>query len=234
MARFRHRTVIVTGAGRGIGLACARAFAVEGGCVVIAEIDEERGRAAAEAIRESGGRALFVRTDVGDPQSVGAMIDATLEWAGRIDVLVNNAAIIRASDFLTMELADFEAVLRVNLIGAMLCTQAAARVMASRGGGVIVNLSSVNGILAIPNQAPYNVSKGGLNQLTKVAALALAPYKIRVNAVAPGSGPKCSRPCCMMRRLAARSSLARRWAGWANRKKWPRSCCSLQVTPRAT
>jgi NAD(P)-dependent dehydrogenase (short-subunit alcohol dehydrogenase family) len=115
------------------------------------------------------------------------MIDATLEWAGRVDVLVNNAAIIRATDFLTMDPADLEAVLRVNLIGAALCSQAAARVMAARGGGVIVNMSSVNGILAIPNQTPYNISKGGLNQLTRVTALALAPHNIRVNAVAPGS-----------------------------------------------
>lgn len=187
MKRFENRAVVVTGAGRGIGLACARAFAAEGGWVVIAEIDEERGRAAAEAIAAEGGLARFVPTDVGDVTSVGAMVDATLEWAGRLDVLVNNAAIIRAADFLTMDPADFEAVLRVNLTGAMLCSQAAGRVMAARGGGAIVNMSSVNGITAIPNQTPYNVSKGGLNQLTRVTALALAPHGIRVNAVAPGS-----------------------------------------------
>lgn len=186
MKRFEKRAVVVTGAGGGIGLACARAFAEEGGWVVIAEIDEERGRAAAEAIGAAGGSALFVHTDVGDADSVGAMVDATLEWAGRLDVLVNNAAIIRAADFLTMDPADFEAVLRVNLTGAMLCSQAAGRVMAARGGA-IVNMSSVNGIMAIPNQTPYNVSKGGLNQLTRVTALALAPHGIRVNAVAPGS-----------------------------------------------
>ncbi len=186
--RFQGKTVIVTGAASGIGLACARAFAAEGGAVVVADVDEAKGAAAAEAIGAEGGTALFVRADVGEARDAGALVDATLEWGGRLDVLVNNAGIIRTADFLDLAEADFDAVLRVNLKGAFLVGQAAARAMVARGGGgAIVNMSSVNGTLAIPNQAPYVVSKGGLNQLTRVMALALADRNIRVNAIAPGS-----------------------------------------------
>jgi len=114
-------------------------------------------------------------------------MNAIRSGSGRLDVLVNNAGIIKTADFLDLTEADFDAVLRVNLKGPFLVGQAAARAMAARGGGAIVNMSSANAILAIPNQIPYVTSKGGLNQLTKVMALALADRNIRVNAVGPGS-----------------------------------------------
>ena len=176
------RVCIVTGGAQGIGEACVRRFAREDARTVIADIDDARGMALAA---ELGG--LYVRCDVGDKAQVDALVAQTLAAHGRIDVLVNNAGIFKAADFLDVTEADFDAVLRVNLKGAFLMGQAAARAMAGTGGGSIVNMSSVNGTLAIPTIASYNVSKGGINQLTRVMALALADRGIRVNAVAPGT-----------------------------------------------
>jgi NAD(P)-dependent dehydrogenase (short-subunit alcohol dehydrogenase family) len=176
------RVCIVTGGSQGIGEACARRFAREGAKVVIADIDDARGQALAQ---ELGG--LFVRCDVGDKAQVDTLVAKTMLSHGRIDVLVNNAGIFKASDFLEISEADFDAVLRVNLKGSFLVGQAVARVMAKAGSGSIVNMSSVNAVLTIPSIASYNVSKGGINQLTRVMALALADKGVRVNAVAPGT-----------------------------------------------
>jgi len=176
------RVCLVTGGAQGIGAACARRFAREGAPVVIADIDDTRGQALADELG-----ALYVHCDVGDKRQVDALVAQTMARHGRIDVLVNNAGIFRAADFLDITEADFDAVLRINLKGAFLVGQAVARAMAQAGRGAIVNMSSVNGVLTIPTIASYNVSKGGINQLTRVMALALADKGIRVNAVAPGT-----------------------------------------------
>jgi NAD(P)-dependent dehydrogenase (short-subunit alcohol dehydrogenase family) len=179
---LQGRVCIVTGGSQGIGEACVRRFAREGAQVVVADIDDARGQALAA---ELGG--LYVHCDVGSKHEVDTLVAQTLLQHGRIDVLVNNAGIFKAADFLEVSEADFDAVLRVNLKGAFLAGQAVARHMAKAGRGSIVNMSSVNGFLAIPNIASYNVSKGGINQLTRVMALALADKGVRVNAVAPGT-----------------------------------------------
>jgi NAD(P)-dependent dehydrogenase (short-subunit alcohol dehydrogenase family) len=189
---LRGRVAIVTGGAQGIGEACARRFGLEGAHAVIADVADGPGQALAAELG-----AQYVHCDVGDKTQVDALVAATLAAHGRIDILVNNAGIFKASDFLEVTEADFDAVLRVNLKGAFLVGQAVAREMArqpARSGdpagatrGAIVNMSSVNGTLAIPTIASYNVSKGGINQLTRVMALALADHGIRVNAVAPGT-----------------------------------------------
>jgi NAD(P)-dependent dehydrogenase (short-subunit alcohol dehydrogenase family) len=176
------RVCIVTGGSQGIGEACARRFAREGAQVVIADVADAPGQALAAELG-----ALYVHCDVGDKAQVDALVAATLRAHGRIDVLVNNAGIFKAADFLEVTEADFDAVLRVNLKGSFLLGQAVAREMAKAGKGSIVNMSSVNAVLTIPTIASYNVSKGGINQLTRVMALALADKGIRVNAVAPGT-----------------------------------------------
>ena len=176
------RVCIVTGGAQGIGEACIRRFAREGARPVIADIHDSRGAALASELG-----ALYVHCDVGDKAQVDALVAQAIAAFGRIDVLVNNAGIFRAADFLEMTEADFDAVLRINLKGSFLVGQAVAREMAKAGKGSIVNMSSVNGTLAIPTIASYNVSKGGINQLTRVMALALADKGIRVNAVAPGT-----------------------------------------------
>ena len=186
---LQNKVAIVTGGAKGIGRAIAEGFASDGAHVVIADIDENAGRSAASEI---GSSARFVRCDVGDRANAQNLVDRTIEAFGRIDVLVNNAGIVHAADFLDVTETDFDRVLRVNLKGAFLVGQAVARKMVEQvkaGGrpGAIVNMSSVNAVFAIANQVPYSASKGGINQLTKVMALSLAPYGIRVNAIGPGS-----------------------------------------------
>jgi len=176
------RVCIVTGAAHGIGEACARRFARDGAKVVVTDVDDARGQAVANDIH-----GLYVHCDVGDKAQVDRLVAQAMLTHGRIDVLVNNAGIFKAADFLDITEADFDAVLRINVKGSFLVGQAVAREMAKANKGAIVNMSSVNGTLAIPNIASYNVSKGGINQVTRVMALALADKGIRVNAVAPGT-----------------------------------------------
>ncbi len=186
------KVTIITGGARGIGFACARRFASEGAKVVIADIDEDAGNEASKTLRDNGGEAAFVACDVGERLDIRNLITATVEAHDRIDVLINNAGVVFAADFLDIKDDEFDRVLRVNLKGAFLAGQAVARQMVEQieaGGdaGTIINMSSVNAVFAIPNQVPYAVSKGGINQLTKVMALSLAPHGIRVNAIGPGS-----------------------------------------------
>ena len=185
--RLEGKIAVVTGAARGIGAACARRFAAEGAAVVIADILEEKGEATAQAIRDDGGSAAFIPCDTGDAAQARALIERTVARHGRIDVLVNNAGIFTIADFLDVTEEEFDRVLRTNLKGYFLVGQAAAREMAAAGSGSIVNMSSVNGVMAIETIAAYVVSKGGVNQLTSVMALALAPKGVRVNAIGPGT-----------------------------------------------
>jgi NAD(P)-dependent dehydrogenase (short-subunit alcohol dehydrogenase family) len=181
--RLKDRVALITGAAQGIGFACAKAFVAEGARVMVSDVNEERGSAAASELG-----CAFVRCDVSKKAEVTAAVAAAVEKLGRLDILVANAGIVHAADFLDLEEADFERVLSVNLKGIFLAGQAAARQMVKQGeGGAIVNMSSVNAVMAIPNQVPYVVSKGGINQLTKVMALSLAPHNIRVNGIGPGT-----------------------------------------------
>jgi NAD(P)-dependent dehydrogenase (short-subunit alcohol dehydrogenase family) len=186
--QLKDKVAVVTGAAQGIGLAIAERFAKEGAKVVLSDIEAGKGKEAADRIRLAGGETHFVACDVGDAGQVTGVIGETVREYGRLDVMVSNAGTIHTAEFLDLEERNFDKVLRTNLKGPFLTGQAAARQMVAQGsGGAIINMSSVNAILAIPNQVPYNVSKGGLNQLTHVMALALAPHDIRVNAIGPGT-----------------------------------------------
>ena len=186
--KLRDKVALVTGAAHGIGLACAQAFAAEGAKVVLADVDAAAAEGAANKVQQAGGAAVHVACDVSRSESVQAAVRVAVERFGRLDLLVANAGIVHAAEFLDLAEADFDRVLAVNLKGAFLCGQAAARQMVAQGGGgAIINMSSVNAVLAIPNQVPYVISKGAINQLTKVMALSLAAHGIRVNAIGPGT-----------------------------------------------
>jgi glucose 1-dehydrogenase len=184
--QLQGKLAIVTGAARGIGAAIAKRFLQAGATVILSDIEEEAGLARVNDLKNHG-NALFFPCDV----STKAQIEALLSFAetkGGADIFVSNAGIIHACDFLELEEKDFDRVINVNLKGAFLGGQAAAKQMVRlKKAGCIINMSSVNALLAIPNQMPYNVSKGGIKQLTNVMALSLAPHNIRVNAIGPGS-----------------------------------------------
>ena len=184
---LENQVVIVTGAAQGIGAACAERLSQDGAAVALWDVDDARGSALARSLTERGRRALYQHCNVARKTEVDTALAATLTAFGRVDALINNAGIFKAADFLDITEADWDAVLDVNLKGAFLVGQAVARAMVATGGGAIVNMSSVNGVMAIPSIASYNVSKGGVNQLTRVMALSLADHHIRVNAVGPGT-----------------------------------------------
>jgi NAD(P)-dependent dehydrogenase (short-subunit alcohol dehydrogenase family) len=181
--KLADKVAIVTGATQGIGLACAERLVREGARVMLVDIKPE----GAQSALHLGDAARFFAADVSQKADVDAMIAATLKAFGRIDILVNNAGVTHAADFLDLAEDDFDRVLRINLKSMFLCGQAAAREMVKQQSGSIINMSSVNSELAIPNQVPYVVSKGGINQLTRVMALSLAPHGIRVNGIGPGT-----------------------------------------------
>ena len=185
---LEDRVAIVTGASQGIGAACAERLTQDGAAVALWDVDDARGQALAADLSARGRRAIYRHCNVADKAEVDAALLATVQAFGGVDALVNNAGIFKAADFLEITEADWDAVIAVNLKGAFLVGQAVARAMvAAKAPGTIVNMSSVNGIMAIPSIASYNASKGGVNQLTRVMALSLADHGIRVNAVAPGT-----------------------------------------------
>ena len=185
------KVAIITGGAQGIGYAIAERFLREKAKVIIADVDNKTGEAAEKALRKIG-TVKYIHCNVAQRLDVHNLIAGTLDEFGRIDILVNNAGVVAKSDFLDLTEDEFDHVLSINLKGAFLCSQAVARhqveqVEAGEKPGSIINMSSVNAVFAIPDQVPYSISKGGLNQLTKVAALSLAKYGIRVNAIGPGS-----------------------------------------------
>jgi NAD(P)-dependent dehydrogenase (short-subunit alcohol dehydrogenase family) len=181
--KLSQKVAIVTGATQGIGLACAQRLLAEGAKVMLVDIKQEGEQAAAEL----GGQARFFAADVSQKADVDAMVAYTLKEFGRIDILVNNAGVTCAADFLDVKEEDFDRVIRINLKSMFLCGQAVAREMVKQQSGCIINMSSVNAELAIPNQVPYVVSKGAINQLTKVMSLNLVNHGIRVNGIGPGT-----------------------------------------------
>ncbi len=179
------RLALVTGGAQGIGFACAEALAEDGHTVIVADVNAD---GVAEVAGKLGRGTVAMTCDMGDADAVLTMFDEIEARHGPVATLVNNAGIANPGDFLSYDLAEFDKVLSINLRGVFVATQRAARTMVEQGiEGAIVNMSSINAQLAIPAIPAYCASKGGVMQLTKVAALALAPHNIRVNAVGPGS-----------------------------------------------
>lgn len=184
--RFDGKVAIVTGAAQGIGEAYARALAAEGAAVVVADLNEDKGSVVAKEIEASGGRAVFVATDVSSPDSAETMAATAVERFGGIDYLVNNAAIygdMRIDVLVNVDWDYYKKFMSVNLDGALVCTRAVYKHMAARGGGAIVNQSSTAAWLY---SGFYGLAKVGVNGLTQQLAHELGWSNIRVNAIAPG------------------------------------------------
>ena len=189
MISLAGKTAIVTGAARGIGAACARAFAEHGANVVLGDVLEDQcAETAANISADTGAATLSVSADVSDPADCAALLAACTDRFDGCDILLNNAGIIVPGSILDATIEDFDRVIAVNLRGTFLLSRLVARHMVERGTkGAIINMSSTNAVVTIPDQMPYAASKGGVQQMTRAMAMALAPHDIRVNAIGPGT-----------------------------------------------
>jgi NAD(P)-dependent dehydrogenase (short-subunit alcohol dehydrogenase family) len=182
--RLANKVALVTGAGSGIGRATARLFAREGAVVVAADINLD---AAVDSMREVGAAALAVPVDVADPASVARMAAIVRERFGRVDVLVNNAAVIVAKDVIHTEPEEWERVFAVNVRGVYLCCKHILPGMLARGSGVVINIASTAGLVGLPQRAAYSASKGAVIALTRQMAVEYAGWGVRCNCICPGT-----------------------------------------------
>ena len=185
MRGLRDKGVLISGGTSGIGLAAAERFLEEGSRVFVSGLDAAEVDAAVAVLAQRG-QAAGLACDVRSEAEVGTLVDAAEAWLGGVDVLINNAGTARRDAFLEIAVADWDRIIAVNLRGMFLVAQAVSRRMTGRGRGVIVNMSSVNGLAGEEDYAHYNASKGGVLQLTRTMAAELGRHGIRVNALCPG------------------------------------------------
>ena len=182
--RFKDKVCIITGATSGIGRATAEQMGAEGGCIVIVGRNEEEGAEVVDAIKKKGGDVMFIKTDISDPIAVKDAVQQTVDTWGRVDVLVNNAAMMTFTPIIDLSLDDWELVINTNLRSVFLfCKYCIPHIR----GGAIVNVSSVHAYETTPNVVPYATSKGGMEAFTRGVSQEYERTKVRINCVAPGS-----------------------------------------------
>ncbi len=185
--RFENTGVLITGAGSGIGRAASLAFAKEGAAIAAADLRLEAAQATASAVKALGHNAVALQVDVTQPDSVQALVERAVAGLGSLDVLVNSAGVREIVPFLELPAEEWTKVIGTNLTGTFLCSQAVAQhLIAQNKSGKIINLSSVAGLMGVPNRAAYVASKHGVVGLTKEMGMELADKHIQVNAIAPG------------------------------------------------